>query len=110
MIHVWCVDLQGDCFPPPTAGEAARAVRFADPQLARRYLAAHGALRAILGQFAGTRLTFAVGEKGKPYLPYAPEVKFNLSRSHDRALIAVSRDAEVGVDIERIRPMVNYAA
>lgn len=110
MIEVWRVDLDRVAVLPPTPGEAARAARFATPQLSRRYLAAHGALRAILGQFTTARLDFALQEKGKPYLRLAPEVRFNLSRSHDRALIAVSREIDVGVDIERIRPISNYLA
>jgi len=110
VIYVWRVDLTTGSFPPPTAAESARAARFATPELARRYLAAHGALRTILERFAGDRLMFAVGEKGKPYLPHAPEVKFNLSHSHERALIAVSRETEVGVDIEYKRTMVDYLA
>jgi 4'-phosphopantetheinyl transferase len=109
MIAVWRVDLDRAITPPPTAGEAARASRFVTPELARRYLAAHGALRAILGRYTSTRLEFALEEKGKPYLPLSPEVRFNLSRSQGRALIAVSRDIDVGVDIEYLRPLPNYA-
>jgi 4'-phosphopantetheinyl transferase len=109
MIDVWRVDLDHAIVPPPTPGEAARAARFATAELQHRYLTAHGALRAILGRMTTARLEFALLEKGKPYLPLTPELRFNLSRSHDRALIAVSCDVEVGVDIERIRPIPNYA-
>jgi 4'-phosphopantetheinyl transferase len=110
MIDVWRVNLDTAIVPPPTPGEVARAARFATEELSRRYLKSHAALRAILGKLTGARLEFALLEKGKPYLPLSPEVRFNLSRSHDRALIAVALDIEVGVDIERIRPMANYAA
>jgi 4'-phosphopantetheinyl transferase len=110
MIDVWLVDLEKAVVPPPTQGESARAARFATLDLQRRYLKAHGALRAILGNLTNARLEFARLEKGKPFLPLAPEVRFNLSRSCERALIAVSREVEVGVDIERIRPIPNYAA
>jgi 4'-phosphopantetheinyl transferase len=110
MIDVWRVNLDTASVPPPTPGEAARAARFATPELRRRYLTAHGALRAILGRMTSTRLEFALLEKGKPYLPLTPDLRFNLSRSHDRALIAVSREVEVGVDVERIRPIPNYVA
>jgi 4'-phosphopantetheinyl transferase len=68
------------------------------------------ALRAILGSETSAPLEFAVAEKGKPYLPGAPEVKFNLSRSHEMALIAVALGVEVGVDVERLRPLPEYAA
>ena len=110
MIEVWRVHLDAAAVPPPTPGEAARAARFATEELARRYLAAHGAMRAILGRFTAAPLEFALLEKGKPYLPLSPEVRFNLAHSHDRALIAVSLQVEVGVDLERIRPMRNYLA
>ena len=105
MIDVWRVHLDTAVVPPPIPGELARAARFATDELARRYLAAHGALRAILGKFTAAPLEFALLEKGKPYLPLSPEVRFNLAHSQDRALIAVSLEVDVGVDIERIRPM-----
>ncbi len=67
-------------------------------------------MRAILGKFTAAPLEFALLEKGKPYLPLSPEVRFNLAHSQDRALIAVSLEVDVGVDIERIRPMKDYLA
>jgi 4'-phosphopantetheinyl transferase len=105
-IEVWRVrldELREDDVPPPTPGEIARASRFHSEEIGRRYLRAHGALRAILGE-----RPFAVTERGKPYLPNAPEVKFNLSRSDGIALIAVALEVEVGVDVERIRELPEY--
>ena len=67
--------------------------------------ASHAALRAILGQYTGAPLDFATGEYGKPYLPADPHLHFNLSHSHQLALVAVSRDVEVGVDVEWFRPL-----
>jgi 4'-phosphopantetheinyl transferase len=71
---------------------------------------AHEALRTILETVTGAPVEFAVAEKGKPYLPGAPEVRFNLAHSHDLALIAVALGVDVGVDIERLRPLPEYAA
>jgi 4'-phosphopantetheinyl transferase len=107
---VWRIRLDQVRVPPATAGEAARAARFHAPVYAARYLAAHGALRAILARYTKVRLDFALREKGKPYLPMAPEVRFNLSHSHEMALVAVSLGVEVGVDVERLRPMPQFAA
>jgi len=45
--------------------------------------------------------------KGKPFLPNYPLVRFNLTHSHGRAIIAVAKDREVGVDLEKIRPEVD---
>ncbi|HLH19726.1 MAG TPA: 4'-phosphopantetheinyl transferase superfamily protein [Bryobacteraceae bacterium] len=107
-IHVWRVRLDGAETPPPTPGEAARAARFRTADLQRRYLRSHGALRAILGRYTGARLDFAVNPHGKPYLPAAPEVQFNLSHSGEMALVGVALGVEIGVDVERIRPMPDW--
>jgi 4'-phosphopantetheinyl transferase len=107
-IYVWRVPLDGAEMPPPTAGEAARAARFRTPDLQRRYLRSHAALRAILGGQTDARLDFAVSGNGKPFLPGAPHVKFNLSHSREMALVAVTLEVEVGVDVEWIRPMPDY--
>jgi len=105
MIHIWRIDLDRAAPSAPTPEEAARAARFAREELARRYLASHAALRALLARFTAAPLEFAAGEKGKPWLRSAPEVRFNLSHSAGRALVAISRECEVGVDLERIRPI-----
>jgi 4'-phosphopantetheinyl transferase len=109
-IHVWRVPLDGVELLDPTAGEAARAARFATPELQRRYLRSHAALRAILGRMTDARLDFAVTEMGKPFLPSAPHLKFNLSHSHEMSLVGVALEVEIGVDVEWIRPMPEYEA
>ena len=110
LVHVWRIRLDETRHVPATAGETARASRFRFPQHAARYLAAHVALRMILARYTDTRLDFALREKGKPYLPMAPEVRFNLSHSNELALVAVALDREVGVDIEKLRPLPEFAA
>jgi 4'-phosphopantetheinyl transferase len=109
-VHVWRVRLNRGQASPPTTGEAARAARLLTPTLRRRYLRAHAALRAILGSVTAAPLEFAVLEKGKPYLALQPEIRFNLAHSREMALVAVALDVEVGVDIERVRPLPEYAA
>jgi 4'-phosphopantetheinyl transferase len=94
----------------PTPGEQARAARFHSAEVRKRYLRAHGALRTILGRLTHARLEFAVTERGKPYLPAAPELRFSLSRSHGMALVAAALEVDVGVDVERVRPLPEYAA
>ena len=104
-VHVWRVRLNRRSVLPPTPEETERAARFATPALGRRYLNAHAALRAILGSVTTAPLEFALHEKGKPYLAPAPEIRFNLSHSREMALVAVALEVEVGVDIERVRPL-----
>ncbi|MSR17494.1 MAG: 4'-phosphopantetheinyl transferase superfamily protein [Methylococcaceae bacterium] len=43
------------------------------------------------------------GEFGKPYLRDFPEWQFNLSHSGEKMLLAISHNASVGIDIERIK-------
>jgi 4'-phosphopantetheinyl transferase len=110
MIDVWRVALDVPAPLPPTPEESAHAARFATVDLRRRYLTAHAALRAILSRFTAANLEFTAGPKGKPYLACVPDLHFNLSHSHERALVAVTRDGEVGVDIERVRSVPNIPA
>jgi 4'-phosphopantetheinyl transferase len=108
--HVWRVPLGSDFALPPTAGELARAARFRTETLRVRYLRSHAALRCILGKLTDARLDFAVTASGKPYLPGAPQLQFNLSHSHEMAVVGASLEVEIGVDVERIRPLSDYSA
>lgn len=111
--NVWVVrldELRPDLLPSPTTDEAARAARFINETLRRRYLRSHGALRAVLARYTTARLDFALAPHGKPYLPAVPELRFNLSHSHERALVGVTLGQEIGVDVERLRPMSDCAA
>jgi 4'-phosphopantetheinyl transferase len=111
--RVWRVRLDAlleESLARPTAGEKARAARFYSAEARDHYLRSHRALRTILKRLTGARLQFAVTERGKPYLPAAPELRFSLSRSHGMALVAAALDIDVGVDVERVRPLPEYAA
>ena len=73
-------------------------------------MAAHVWLREVLGGYVGMSpeaVSFDPTE-GKPRL--APQrghegVRFNLSHSAGRAACAVSNDRDVGIDLERVRPV-----
>lgn len=105
-VDVWLVELDAPAdWLQPTPAEAERAARLAAGPVRQRYLRSHAALRAILRRYTCDPLDFAVAKHGKPYLPAVPEIAFNLSHSGERALIAVAREVEVGVDIERLRPL-----
>lgn len=86
--------------------ERARSRRFARPELAARYIRAHGALRELLACRLGTdpgELHFERMPGGRPELAREPRCRFSLSHCVDLAVIAISDDAVVGVDVERSR-------
>ncbi len=93
--------------------EKIKADRFKFPQHQRRYQAVHGILRIILGRYLKldpTQINFTHSDRGKPYLTDAcnpVNLQFNLSHSENMALVGISRDRRIGVDLEKMRPMEN---
>ena len=65
-------------------------------------------LPALLETALGRSPKFAVAESGKPYLPDTPHIRFNIARTSGMTVIAVALDVEVGVDIERLRPIPEW--
>ncbi len=113
-VHLWRVDL--DLPIPQITGlqetlspdETLRAGKFQFERDRRRFLVAQGALRAILCRYLGCapgQVKYRYTPKGKPFLEDSSELYFNLSHSHERALVAVARIHPLGVDIEHHRPL-----
>ncbi|MCA9751979.1 MAG: 4'-phosphopantetheinyl transferase superfamily protein [Gemmatimonadetes bacterium] len=70
-----------------------------------RFAVRRGALRTVLGRYLGRdprEIRFETGPEGKPELPGRP-LRFNLSDSEDLALLGITRGADLGVDLERVR-------
>jgi 4'-phosphopantetheinyl transferase len=116
-VHLWLLALDGsthgaDALAP---AEQQRASRFVFEADGRRYRAAYGLLRSILGHYldaSPASLRFEHGPAGKPHLagPHAASgLHFNLSHSGSHGLIGVAGHA-IGVDIERLRPMADMGA
>ena len=113
--HVWRVGWQeGDYEYNRTVLDAverkrAEAFRFARDQ--EVFSATRAALRRLLGEGLGIApevVQFEVGPAGKPALAGgAKGLHFNVSHSGEVALVALAR-SEVGVDVERCRPEVEF--
>jgi 4'-phosphopantetheinyl transferase len=91
-----------------SADERRRAARFAFSSDRDQYTVVHGALRILLGALMGqepSTLAFDVSETGKPRLANMRDApRFSLSHTRGMGLLAISREVEVGVDVEYQRP------
>jgi 4'-phosphopantetheinyl transferase len=114
-VHVWTVALDADPGGVPallkvlSGEERVRAARLRTTELRLRFIAAHGALRRILTRYLGTEadaIRFEQTAFGKPFVAGTP-VSFNLSHSEGLALCAITVDGQIGVDVERIRPVTD---
>jgi len=113
VIDVWAVRLD----LPDTAAqrallgpdelERASAFRFAHD--ARRFVARRAFVRVVLGGYpdlAPAAVRFEVAAHGKPAVASAPgSLDWNLSHPGELAVVVVARGAEVGVDVEEVRPL-----
>lgn len=84
--------------------ERTRAAAFVFERDRERFVRAHGFLRRQLGAFLGVaprRVPIAAREGGKPFLR-GHRASFNLSHSGARAVVAIARDAEIGIDLETL--------
>lgn len=91
--------------------ERARAAALYTPQLRARFAAGRGLLRETLARYVAASpgaLQLCAGAYGKPALSREPPagLRFNLSHCEDLLLIVVARGHEVGVDVERARPVL----
>ena len=111
-VHLWRICLEQDVeildrfrriLEPE---ELDRAGRFRFERLQRHFVAARGFLRYVLARYLEAEpetLRFSYNSYGKPSLVHERSLQFNMSHSHEVALVAVTREAAVGVDVEHIR-------
>jgi 4'-phosphopantetheinyl transferase len=98
-----------------TAEERGRADAFRAARDRRRAVVARGLLRQLLAGYLDVRpaaLALGADARGKPRLagPHAgTPLRFSLSHAGDAALYAVAWGREVGVDLERADPAVDWA-
>ncbi len=115
-VHVWRVPLP---IPEPflqsldallSADEKNRAARFKFEKHRKNFISARGQLRLLLAAYTGQspdKLRFTYNRFGKPSLisdGTFPQICFNISHSHELALMAFHPHWELGVDIEWMKP------
>ena len=113
-IHVWRIFLAKIASYLPSLqqtlsdDELTKAERFHFQKDRTQFMVSRGALRAILSQYLDINpraLRFDYNPYGKPSLIVeqgGDTLRFNLSHSHEVALIAITKNREIGVDIERL--------
>jgi 4'-phosphopantetheinyl transferase len=108
--HVWVVALDAETperLDTLSPVELARASRFTSASARHRFIQRRGALRAVLSRYAGrsaSAIAFSENSYGKPELEPRSDLSFSVSHSESLAVIALTRHALIGVDIERVRP------
>ncbi|MCW8924107.1 MAG: 4'-phosphopantetheinyl transferase superfamily protein, partial [Gammaproteobacteria bacterium] len=89
--------------------EQARAQRFKFEIHRNRFIISHGFMRSVLARYLNiepVRILYLYGDRGKPSLISfdcdSLGLKFNMSHTQDITLLAVTRNAELGIDVEFI--------
>lgn len=120
-VHVWAclldvsAEIESHCrnWLSPTEQERAGRLRFDHHR--RHFIVAHGWLRHILARYCSQdpcHVPIINASGGKPQLDdemlRSCDIRFNLTHSNGRALLALARGFEVGVDLEEIRDAVQH--
>lgn len=111
-VHLWLgnLDRLGPQLGTRACSEAERerARGMASQSNGTRYLASRALLRLLLSAYCGQApgaVAIGLSDDGKPFLE-GSDLRFNLSHSEGEAAIVVAAERrEVGVDIQRTRPV-----
>ncbi len=113
-IHLWSVSLelstnQVDSLRPILSDvEKDRADFYKFEQAQISYIVSQAVLRLLLSAYLGiepAKVNTGAHKKGKPFLINEASIFFNISNSHGLCVFAFSPDAEVGIDVEKIRDL-----
>jgi 4'-phosphopantetheinyl transferase len=117
-VHIWRLSLHAASYHAQTLNvllgpdETSRARSFHFLRDCDRYITVRATLRVLLGSYLGIapqEIRFQYSARGKPALAPAlnrahPALNFNVSHSHELALLAFAHNPAVGIDLEYIRP------
>lgn len=118
-IHVWMINLQEHLkkndiyYRLLSEYEYNRAHQYRFEKDKQRFIIARGILRELIGRYlliSPKEMVFSYNLNGKPYLNIEDTTRtlwFNLSHSENIALYIFSKWGEVGIDVEKIKPMAD---
>ena len=101
-------------YPLLSDDEKERSEKFHNYIHRKRFIASHGFMRSTLSRYMNIpaeQLIINKLDNGKPFIELTgrhPRIQFNLSHSHNMALLGVCLDDELGVDIEYINRKNNW--
>jgi len=115
-VHLWCVRVPGDeavygvILEQLSESERRQASRYRFERHRRAFVSARYFLRWVLSSYVGgqpSHVRFSYAQNGKPSLPENEGGRIHFNQSHSAGLIfcGVVLDAEIGVDVEEIRPI-----
>jgi len=117
-LQLWRIELTAvdslieTCTSSLTADELARANRRRQAQAHRHFVVGRGCLRLLLGSFLGIEprlVPISAGPHGKPEVSSLDsDISFNVAHSASTILIALCRQACVGVDVEQVDPSLEF--
>ncbi len=111
IVHMWQRSLHGSeqeisaCYELLLPEEREKAARYRVERPRGDYILTRGTLRALLSKYLHAdpgAIHFEYTEYGKPFLKGAA-LRFNVSHTEGRALMAFVLNREVGVDVEKVR-------
>jgi len=91
--------------------EAGRLNRYVFQRDRKRYAINRGVLRTLLAGYLSQDPASVIIEStpsGKPFVPKPfnqEDIQFNLAHSHGSCVIAICRSGQVGIDLEKTRPI-----
>ena len=114
IVHLWKKPFDASpvemerCYEVLSPEERARSQRFLVEPPRRAFILTRGTLRLLLGKYLDVEprnISFRYAQFGKPLLDEGNELQFNVSHTDGVALLAFVRGPELGVDVEKIRPV-----
>ncbi|MCW8847725.1 MAG: 4'-phosphopantetheinyl transferase superfamily protein [Sedimenticola sp.] len=115
-LHLWKIDVETsgmDLSNLLSPDERLRCQQMLNKQDQLRFSNARGSLRTILAAYldrSPETLRFDYGAKGKPELNGTRRLHFNLTHAGNLALVAVSAESTIGIDLEKQQPRNNLRA
>ena len=113
-VHLWSIslDLTGQlmeqCRAFLSEKEKQRISYFKFEKVQNDFIICQGILRYLLSRYMNKTphaIQIERHKKGKPFVPDAPSLYFNMSNSGNMCVYAFSADGEIGIDLEQIREL-----